>query len=107
MVQHPTLAQPFLDNDLIVDCNATKGFDQSNIKKIFSWPYVELPDGNAFDLRTPRQCYNSVYSFIADPSEEYDGSLRIQKNINWFLDIYGNVLIIHGFICGNISKMIK
>jgi len=52
MVQHPTLAQPFLDDNLVVDCNGTKGFDQSNTEKIFNWPDVELPDENVFDLRT-------------------------------------------------------
>lgn len=36
MVQHPTIAAPFLDNKIIVDCNATFGFDQSNYKKIAS-----------------------------------------------------------------------
>ena len=71
MVQHPTLAEPFLDKNLIVDCNGTEGFDQSNYKKIFNWPYAELHDGSVFDLRTPGQSYNSVYSFIADPSEKY------------------------------------
>lgn len=36
MVQHPTIAAPFLDNEIMVDCNATIGFDQSDYKNIDS-----------------------------------------------------------------------
>ena len=36
MVQHPTIAAPFLDNKITVDCNATVGFDQCNFKNIAS-----------------------------------------------------------------------
>jgi len=36
MVQHPTIAAPFLDNKITVDCNGTFGFDQSDYKNIAS-----------------------------------------------------------------------
>lgn len=45
IVQHPTLAEPFLDADTIVNCNASVGFDQSFFKDIPSnivkWPIVK------------------------------------------------------------------
>ena len=36
MVQHPSLATPFLDNKIMVNCNATVGFDQFYYKEIKS-----------------------------------------------------------------------
>ncbi len=65
MVQHPTLAAPFLNELTIIDCNATTGFDQVSYKEaeknILKWPY--LKDTNE-DLRNPKKPYNAVFSFI-------------------------------------------
>ena len=36
IVQHPTLAAPFLDENTLVDCNAWYGFDQSHYKNILA-----------------------------------------------------------------------
>ena len=71
MVQHPTLACPFLDDTVIVDCNGTKGFDQSNIHQDFNWHCAKLKDDTLIDLRTPVYPYNAVFTFAADQSQEY------------------------------------
>ena len=34
MVQHPSLATPFLDNNILVNCNASEGFDQLHYKDV-------------------------------------------------------------------------
>jgi len=75
IVQHPTLASPFLDESTIVDCNATVGFDEAFYKEAtknnFQWPQVKDNKGTIFDLRNPQINYNSVFSFIADHESEY------------------------------------
>lgn len=75
MVQHPTLASPFLDNTTAVNCNATVGFEQFRYdhpeKDPLNWPIGR--DGNCepLDLRTPDSAYNSVFSFVVDNAAEY------------------------------------
>ena len=75
MVQHPTLAAPFLDNETIVDCNADKGFDQAFYKNvadnILQWPHVKDEHGNSFDLRNSSTAYDAVFSFVVRPNDEY------------------------------------
>ncbi len=75
MVQHPTLAAPFLDNDTIIDCNADKGFDQAFYKSIadniLQWPNVKDKLGNTFDLSNSSTPYNAVFSFVVPPYDEY------------------------------------
>ncbi len=71
MVQHPTLAAPFLSNDMIVDCNASTGFDQALYQQAekhpLQWPFARDAAQNKFDLRSPDIAYNSVFSFIVKP----------------------------------------
>lgn len=75
MVQHPTLAAPFLDNDVIVDCNASAGFDQAlykdAINNVLQWPIAKDENKNSFDLRNPSVPYNSVFSFVVKQDCEY------------------------------------
>ncbi|HRI21077.1 MAG TPA: hypothetical protein PLA68_08980, partial [Panacibacter sp.] len=75
MVQHPTLAAPFLDDDTIVDCNGASGFNQSLYKdvsnNILKWPNVKDERGNSFDLRNPSTNYNAVFSFVVKENVEY------------------------------------
>lgn len=74
IVQHPTLASPFLNNETIINCNATIGFDQSQYrnaeKKYFHFPQVKDNKGHAFSLINPNEKYNSVFSFIVDTSSD-------------------------------------
>lgn len=75
MVQHPTLAAPFLDNDVIVDCNGSVGFDQALYKdatnNMLHWPSVKDEKGISFDLSNPSVPYNSVFSFVVKQDCEY------------------------------------
>lgn len=75
MVQHPTLAHPFLDANTVVDCNATLGFDYAfspDNESIFgNWPEVRTYDGGKINLLNPDRAYSSVFSFIVNPSDEW------------------------------------
>jgi hypothetical protein len=75
IVQHPTLAAPFLDEHTLVDCNALNGFDQAHYKNILGniikWPKAKDQLNNIIDLRNPHCSYNAVYSFIVDPADDY------------------------------------
>ena len=67
MVQHPTLAAPFLDETTIIDCNASAGFDQAFYKEINSntihWPFAKDNKQNEIDLRKSLTPYNAVFFF--------------------------------------------
>lgn len=75
MVQHPTLAAPFLDDHTIVDCNAATGFDYSfheySDDIMCQWPEVRTAAGDRVNLRCPQGAYNSVFSFIVNTDDEY------------------------------------
>lgn len=75
MVQHPTLAAPFLDKATVVRCNATEGYNQLacdySEKETLHWPIGRDENKNLFDLRTPEAPYNSVFSFVVDRQSEY------------------------------------
>ncbi|CAN5175028.1 hypothetical protein BH11BAC6_BH11BAC6_08250 [soil metagenome] len=75
IVQHPTIAAAFLNEDTIINCNATIGFNcefinEPNKQRVY-WPLVIGEHNNQFDLRNPKQHYNSVYSFITDKHDVY------------------------------------
>jgi len=75
IVQHPTLAAPFLDESTIVDCNAFNGFDQAFYKNIspnvIEWPLAKDDRNKSINLRNPDSYYNSVYSFAVKPEDDY------------------------------------
>jgi hypothetical protein len=75
LVQHPTIAAPFLDAATIINCNATIGFDYKYgtepSKYTVNWPIVYDGDGKQFDLSHSKHRYNSVFSFIVNAEEEY------------------------------------
>jgi hypothetical protein len=56
MVQHPTIAPPFLDENTLVDCNGRKGFAQGGSlpnpeEPAFFWPQAIAQSGKAVDMR--------------------------------------------------------
>jgi hypothetical protein len=73
VVQHPTLAVPFLNASTIINCNATIGFDQTQYKQAeknsFQFPDAADDRGNAFNLNNPQTNYNSVFSFIINEAD--------------------------------------
>jgi hypothetical protein len=75
MVQHPSFADPFLDETTIVDCNAAQGFDQAHYKAIpankFEWPGFLEGHKTPLNLRTATSGYSAVYSFVSNPSGKH------------------------------------
>lgn len=75
IVQHPTIAVPFLSNKTRIDCNGYLGFNQAHFKdaekKKTNWPHGMHENGNLIDLSNPENPYNSVFSFIVNPIEKY------------------------------------
>ena len=75
MVQHPTLAEPFLDSTVVIDCNASKGFDQLLYKEAannaFYWPIIRDSRHSDFHFNHPTSFDNAVYSFIVNPDSEF------------------------------------
>lgn len=75
IVQHPTLAAPFLDEHTAIDCNAFTGFNQAHYHAVsensFKWPLVRAAGKKIIDLRNPDSVDNTVYSFIVKPGAEY------------------------------------
>jgi hypothetical protein len=56
MVQHPTIAPPFLDETTLVDCNGSRGFAQGGSlpnpeKPSFFWPQALKADGEGVNMR--------------------------------------------------------
>jgi hypothetical protein len=70
IVQHPTLAAPFLNASTAVNSNATIGFNQEQYrsaeKNSFHFPFVKDNNGNAFNVKNPQTNYNAVFSFLID-----------------------------------------
>lgn len=75
MVQHPTLAEPFLDKTTIIDCNGSVGFDQALYKEIsnntLQWPSAKDNKQNKINLRKSVTPYNAVFSFVIKKGCEY------------------------------------
>lgn len=94
VVQHPTIAAPFLNGKTIINCNATTGFDQAQYiqaeKNSLHFPGVKDDKDNAFNLKNPEEKYNSVFSFVVDE----------HSNIGW-LTAYSPV---HNLLFGYIWK---
>jgi len=75
MVQHPTIASPFLNENTFVNCNASKGFNQANYKNIdantIAWPMARDEAKKNINLQCPGFSSSAVYSFIVNPQDSY------------------------------------
>lgn len=75
MVQHPTIAAPFLNQETLVYCNAEKGFHFLHHKEIeqFSsiWPMAKISDQTETDIRNSLSSETSVHSFVVSPADEW------------------------------------
>ena len=80
VVQHPSIAPPFLNPDTIVDSNAQYGFVQGSavpesVAAADLWPNAaiqgELVDLRRFQHDDPGASYSDVSSFIFDEAAEY------------------------------------
>ncbi|MEO5603298.1 MAG: hypothetical protein ABIR06_20425 [Cyclobacteriaceae bacterium] len=75
MVQHPTLAPPFLNNSTTIQCNALKGFHYKNYadpeSNASDWPYGIEKDKTIRDLRFCVEGTSSVFCFIINDHSRY------------------------------------
>ncbi|CAN5560034.1 hypothetical protein BH10BAC2_BH10BAC2_33070 [soil metagenome] len=75
LVQHPTIAAPFLDEATVINCNAAIGFDYKYVdepsKHKLNWPIVNDSDGKQFDLRNSTHGSNSLFSFTVNTADKY------------------------------------
>lgn len=75
MVQHPTIAAPFLNQDTRVYCNAAKGFHFLHHRDIelfrSDWPMAKISDQTETDMRNSLPSETSVHSFIVNPTDEW------------------------------------
>ena len=75
MVQHPTIASPFLDEHVLVDCNALMGFDYAlddfSDASFNPWPNVFGKDSLLIDVSTCKEPSSSVFSFVVNPEQSY------------------------------------
>ncbi len=70
LVQHPTIAMPFLNNSTIVDCNASDGFrnlgDNLSKTSTICWPHGLNENGQKVNISIPQHACSGVYSFTVD-----------------------------------------
>lgn len=75
VVQHPTIAAPFLNETTIINCNASTGFDYNHANKPEEnkqgWQHTVDVNNIPFNLQNPQQEYNSVFSFVVNSNDEY------------------------------------
>jgi hypothetical protein len=75
MVQHPTIAAPFLDSTTRVFCNAGTGFCQSERispdESCSKWPLGISDGGCSVDLSMSDKPDNNVYSFIMEKGARF------------------------------------
>ncbi|HNP22588.1 MAG TPA: hypothetical protein PKM63_13725 [Panacibacter sp.] len=75
VVQHPTIAAPFLSGETIVNCNAAKGFEYRNAddhkKHLVNFPTVRDDHEKPYNLSKPTLVYNSVFSFVVKQTDDF------------------------------------
>jgi hypothetical protein len=86
VVQHGTIAAPFLTEKTILNTNATRGFDQrTNYKFLedssFSWPDGKMADGSEIDLNRVISEKGFVTTHIFEDSIGWITALNPDKNI--------------------------
>ena len=81
LVQHPSLAPPFLDENVIIDCNAHKGFWAGNPfpeleKPVILWPRISYR-GQLIDLRHMDDMLGPSVSNFVFPDEAVHGWVTV------------------------------
>jgi len=75
IVQHPTVASPFLTANTVVNCNADIGFNYMLSAKpaehAAQWPYGITESFDQVNLSKPDKPYSSVFSFIVKKDAEF------------------------------------
>ena len=86
VVQHGTIASPFLSESTIINTNATHGFDQrTNYKYLedssFLWPSGKMADGSAIDLSRVGSDMGFVTSHIFEDSIGWITAFNPEQNL--------------------------
>lgn len=87
IVQHPTVAPPFLDEETIVDCNGTRGFAQGGTlpnpeEPSTLWPEALSKERKKVDLRRLKDDPNpNVVSYIIEGPEGWVTAASPAKNL--------------------------
>jgi hypothetical protein len=75
VVQHPTLAKPFLTNSTVVNCNADHGFNYMLNKRPLDyaaqWPFGIMEDMDTMNVSKPDNAYSSVFSYTIKKGAEF------------------------------------
>ncbi len=75
MVQHPTIAKPFLTKSTVVNCNADIGFNYLMSAKpsdhAAKWPYGAIENGGKMNVSKPDKPYSSVFSYTIKKGDEF------------------------------------
>ena len=75
IVQHPTLAAPFLTSETVVNCNADHGFNYMLNKKpldyAVQWPFGVMEDMDTMNVSKPDKAYSSVFSYTIKRGAEF------------------------------------
>lgn len=74
MVQHATIASPFLNKNTIINCSATKGFNalaEYAGEELFQWPNVSENRHTITNLECPLNAHSAVHSFISHPEQPW------------------------------------
>jgi hypothetical protein len=87
VVQHGTLAAPYLTENTIINTNAQQGFDQRTPFHLledsaFVWPKAVLATGTTVDLRNPSTHEGFVTTHLFPKNDEYGWITAINKEKN-------------------------
>lgn len=92
IVQHPSIAPPFLDETTLVDCNGRRGFAQGNplpnpAEPSFQWPNAVAAAGETVDLRR-----------LSSRSEPNVVSYRIDDRHGWITAVNPGKGVLIGYL---------
>jgi hypothetical protein len=86
VVQHPTLAKPYLTQNTIVNCNADTGFNYMMsarpLEHTAKWPYGTMEDGGTMNVSKPDKAYSSVFSYTIKKDAKFGWITAYTPEIN-------------------------
>lgn len=112
VVQHPTLAKPFLTPNTIINCNADAGFNYMMstrpLEHAAKWPYGVMEDGHIINVSKPDKAYSSVFSYIIKKDAKFGWITAYTPEINlltgylWQRETYPWISLWQNFNSGDI-----
>jgi len=86
VVQHPTIAKPFLTSNTIVNCNADTGFNYmmsaQPLEHAAKWPCGVMEDGGTMNVSKPDKTYSSVFSYTIKKDAKFGWITAYTPEIN-------------------------